>query len=506
MKILNQLRQAFGWNSQKEGQGARFDERAELERKHIKARYDASLTDDDNKHHWMWTDYYSAKSANIVQVRRILRMRARYESANNSYCRGMILTLANATIGTGPRLQLTTGDEPLDQRITEAFAEWAHAIALGEKLHTMRQSRAVDGEAFGLMVTNPNLDTPAQLDLRLIECDQVSSPFVMPMDPLATDGLRYDLWDNITEYHLLKMHPGDLIQWGFPFDFDRIPAAYMLHWFRHDRPHQYRGVPDITPALPLFAQLRRYTLAVIAAAETAADFAAVLSSDMPPADDDDMMAPFDHIPLEKRMMTTLPAGYKLGQIQSEQPTTTYAEFKAEILCEIARCLNMPYNIAAGNSSSYNYSSGRLDHQTFYSDIGIERYRLECLLDRLFSAWVQEMQLAAPDVVPPELARFPHRWYWPGHGHVDPVKEAGAQDIRLQSCTTTLAEECAREGREWRAVLEQRAREYEMMRLLKLPITEPRGTVLVPDQPADVGEEPVKPPKRNGRANGRLLHN
>ena len=38
-----------------------------------------------------------------------------------------------------------------------------------------------------------------------------------------------------------------------------------------DRPGQARGIPDITPALPLFAQLRRFTLAVLAAAETAAD-------------------------------------------------------------------------------------------------------------------------------------------------------------------------------------------------------------------------------------------
>ncbi len=55
----------------------------------------------------------------------------------------------------------------------------------------------------------------------------------------------------------------------------------MIHYFRADRPGQSRGIPEITPALPLFAQLRRYTLAVLAAAETAADFAAVLYTDAP---------------------------------------------------------------------------------------------------------------------------------------------------------------------------------------------------------------------------------
>ena len=72
------------------------------------------------------------------------------------------------------------------------------------------------------------------------------------------------------------------------------------------------------------------------------------------------------------MATTLPDGWKLGQIKAEQPGTSYAEFKREILNEIARCLNMPYNIAAGDSSDYNYASGRLDHQTYYRAIRIEQ--------------------------------------------------------------------------------------------------------------------------------------
>ena len=46
-------------------------------------------------------------------------------------------------------------------------------------------------------------------------------------------------------------------------------------------------------------------------------------------------------------------------MQAEQPTTTFAEFKHEILNKIARCLNMPFNVGAGNSSGYNYASERL---------------------------------------------------------------------------------------------------------------------------------------------------
>ena len=70
--------------------------------------------------------------------------------------------------------------------------------------------------------------------------------------------------------------------------------------------------------------------------------------------------------------------------------TTYAEFKKEILNEIARCLNMPFNVAAGNSSGYNYASGRLDHQTYFKSIRVDQSHLEgVVLDRILAAWLSE---------------------------------------------------------------------------------------------------------------------
>jgi hypothetical protein len=47
-------------------------------------------------------------------------------------------------------------------------------------------------------------------------------------------------------------------------------------------------------------------------------------------------------------------------------------------------------------------------------------------------------------------------------HVDPAKEARAQALRLSNNTTTLAQEYARQGRDWEEELRQRARELELM--------------------------------------------
>jgi hypothetical protein len=68
------------------------------------------------------------------------------------------------------------------------------------------------------------------------------------------------------------------------------------------------------------------------------------------------------------MAVFTPEGREPSQVKAEHPATTYDMFKREILNEIARCLNMPYNIAACDSSGYNYASGRLDHQAFFKAI------------------------------------------------------------------------------------------------------------------------------------------
>jgi hypothetical protein len=105
----------------------------------------------------------------------------------------------------------------------------------------------------------------AELDLRLVEADQVCTPDLVSLDVPAVDGIVFERAGNPVEYHVLKQHPGDTARQYF-LEYDRLPADSVLHWFRADRPGQARGIPDIMPALPLFAQLRRFTLAVIAAA------------------------------------------------------------------------------------------------------------------------------------------------------------------------------------------------------------------------------------------------
>jgi len=429
----------------------------------VRASYDAAQTTDDNSRHWAAADALSADASMSAAVRQTIRNRARYETFNNSYARGICETLANDTIGTGPRLQLLGLDKKLAQQIERDFAEWCIAVNLAARLRTARKCRFHDGEAFFLLANNPKIDHEVKLDPRLVEADQIQTPYQNITDPNNVDGIELDSDGNPIAYHMLKDHPGSNT-WTARFgEFTRVSAEYMIHCFRQDRPGQHRGLPEIMPALPLFAQKRRWTLAVLAAAETAADFAAVVYTDAPPDGSADPATPFDLVELEKRMGTVLPAGWKLGQLQAEQPTTTYGDFDKAILNEIARCVSMPLNVAACNSAGYNFASGRLDHMVYVRSIAVDRaFQAVTILRPILRAWLWEYSLRRGFMFggPYDMPR--HTWFWDGFEHADPTKEANARKTRLETGQSTYANELAKDGYDWEDVFDQQDIEAERL--------------------------------------------
>lgn len=436
----------------------------------VRARFDAASEGDDRRH-WANADAYSADASLSPWVRRTMRNRARYERNNNSYLAGISATLANNLIGTGPRLQLDIGDDEAAREVERSFYDWTWTIDLPAKLRTMREALVVDGEAFAIFITNPTL-SGVQLDLRLVEAEMVATPTelmrsTITPDGNTVDGLEFDSIGNVIAYQVLNFHPGANYRVN-NLTFQRVPASQVIHWFRPIRPGQHRGIPECAPALKLFGQLRRYTEAVCAAAETAADFAGFLRTNSPAAEVDEVDA-FAEMEIQKRAMVTLPDGWTFEQLKAEQPTSTYAMFKREIVNEIARCMQLPYNVAALDSSSYNYASGRMDHQVSAANDRVLRDDLErIMLDRVLSAWVNEASLAGvlPEALPP-FSEWNWSWQWDGKEHVDPSKEATAAETRLRSHTTTLAAEYAKSGKKWDVELRQRAAEVALMKELGL---------------------------------------
>lgn len=439
----------------------------EYVRKHRSQRestryYEAAATDRHLEKTWTYATETDADAA-LVDYLPTLRNRCRYEMRNNSYCRGIAETLANDIVGSGPKIQFTTESEAFNKEAEEKFRRWSAGcdrtgrMDLAELLRLCVLQFCECGESLIADQIDGN-----EYQLLMIEPDRLATPWQYVNSDDVRSGVQVDASGKPLKYWICKHHPGSQYDMNRLEDYQAVDAANLTHLFRQDRPGQNRGAPWLAPSLVSLNKLKRYTEAVIAAAETAASITFTIEGDPAiatgDADDD-----FDTIDIEKNTGMFLPAGHKAQQMKAEQPTAAYQAFKHEILNEIARPLHMPFNVAALNSSSYNYASGRLDWQVYYKYLTTIRAWLEArLLRHVVNTWFRLARLqykyfsVTPFLGAGEELSF--TWFWPGTEHVDPAKEATATQIKLDSLTTNLAAEYARQGKDWEEELEQIARE------------------------------------------------
>lgn len=481
-----------------------------------RGRYDAARNAPENAEYWANADALSANAANNPVVRNTLRNRSRYEAQNNGYCKGLIRGRRNDLIGTGPRLQVAmpetwteTYEDPdfgVDQQrevttpagaartVERLFRKWMEAADIAQDLRIMSETTDRDGETFAVMVTNPGVDDAVKLDLRLYEAEECSTPDLMWNDPLRIDGIVFDRHLNPVEYHFLKRHPGDN-GWLPTWEYDHVPAQHVIHWFDADRPRQARGIPTGTPSLPLFSQLRRFTLATLTGAEVASNIAGILETELPPNSADEDAPTFetmDQVPIPRGSLLTAPAGWKLNQFDPKQPSTGYKEFKAEILTEAGRAFNASRNESTGSSAEYNYSSGRLDHLPKQRGVKIDRDRLRLTaLNRIFRAWHAEASFRTgylPKDLPP-IDLWDWSWQWDGFDSIDRQKDAQADDIELANGTKTLGDVLAEDGRDWEEHLRSRARQLAAAAKLEVEYGLKPGTLYPAAKAAATQPEP-----------------
>lgn len=463
---------------------------------------DAAATDSrHNEKHWA-----NASSADVNTLLATslstVRQRAIYELTNNGYAAGIAGTLANWVIGTGPRLQMESDDSDFGDRVENAFGEWASStycdverkLTLADMLDLGVRQLCTCGEL--VVVEETSEDSPLEVKycLHFLEPHRLGDPWGLLGADGVQNGIKRAASGRPETYYIQKVHPGGTLNFAKIGEYDAVPAERVVHIFRLDRAGQDRGWPWLHPSLGLFAQLRRWTLACLDAAEVAANLALFMyttSDNLTP----EAAESADLFEVERNMMMTLPAGWEPGQMRAEHPPHSYADVKRELISEAARPIHMPLNIALANSSGYNYASGRLDHQSFFRFVRYVEWWLSVhFCNRVLGSWLDEAlripgylgdraaarvgrptvvnasdKRAAEDGLRPRArvlygradrspaAQDMATWYWPGFKHVDPQKESKAQDIRLGNGTANLIDEKAEEGADWDRHLIKRAR-------------------------------------------------
>lgn len=367
------------------------------------------------------------------ESRQQLRDLARYEERNNPHLKGVLNKLVTECIGTGPRISIDP-KTPSDRakkaalRLEKMWYEWSCEIDFNQMLRMMFRERIVGGEAF--MIVYPDDQLPVPVRPVVYEGDQIATPYWdLYWDRNESydgrvDGIVFDELGRVTGYDKLLYHPyGNRNQDAMRYS--TVDADQVWHWFARTRPSQHRGVSEVAPTLEVYSRLRRFIESKVKQEELRAKMLGVIETGFPPEVCADIGVDPEDIMIHDGQFTTLPDGWKANLFKLDVTGEGVAEFTKTCLSWATQALMVPWNLAAGDSSDYNFASGRLDHMIFHSYIKVNRADMvKHGLDWFFNNhWLPFAQMSG--LVPSDLGNFDISWHWDNMKPIDEKKSADA---------------------------------------------------------------------------------
>lgn len=431
----------------------------------IRASALRSLQDDDNRDFFRGAIDKSADAICSDGERSRLRARCRKLTLDSPWAANLARSIALSTYGQGPTLQCRTANQELNNAIESAFLTWRRKTNYDILFLTAVQALSSDGECFFRTYS-----APSGLRVELIEAWRIENDYSADgFEPDEFCGIKYDAYNEPVSYKIRNTSPNPNT---YTAGFATVSADSIAHLFIPQFPGQRRGLPLLQSSLNTLASLRKLEDASLAAAETAANISFVISTKNEPNYDtedggDDRLPALDEVPLpiEKNTGLALPDNYAATQFKSENPNINLIAYQEACLLGVGASVGAPKNISLNDSSSYNYSSARLDAQLF------ERWTsvIQMYCKPIISKHLEQVILSSTDPVirqwlleggsPTELT---HDWYFPRMTHIDRKHEADADALLLDKGMLTLREYHARYGRDWLAEIAQVNREREMM--------------------------------------------
>jgi lambda family phage portal protein len=470
-----------------------------------------------------WVPSPGSADADLLPELSTITSRARDLARNHPIGAGVRQTLNDNIIGSQLRLSSQPKYRMLgwekDQASTWAnatedqFSTWAETTEcdaartqtlLGLTLQAL-SGALVNGDALAIVMWLPRKDAQWSTRLQMVEADRLATPTWLTNDKTVRGGVKVDQYGAPIGYWIMKQHPGEQIGYFSPADQSNwtfVPAftswgrRRVIHLFDKERSGQSRGKSIFSAVMREFKMSGEYLGSELHAAVANALVAAFLESDLDPQSVSELFGTdqveagsywksvsdkWNRKKLESGLIMNLPLGTKLSSHNSARPNVAFEGFMESVMRHMAAGLNLPYELVLKDFSKTNYSSARaalLEAWRYF--LSRRRWLKEQWLDPIYEAWMEEAvnleRIDAPKFYENRFAYTRCRWVFSGRGWVDPVKEANAAKIRMDSGLSTMELECAEQGLDWEEVLEQRAREKARMDELGLSFLEAAGAV------------------------------
>ena len=172
------------------------------------------------------------------------------------------------------------------------------------------------------------------------------------------------------------------------------------------------------------------------------------------------------------MIMELDAGDEIQVVNPSGQASNAKDMVSILLRGVSSALGLSYEAVSRDMSQSTYSSARqnlIEDRETYKEW--QHYLSEHLCRKVYAWWMESCVMAKsldiPDYFTNPEKYTECKWIAKGMSWIDPVKEVNANRIAMETNQTTLQEVAAEQGKDWRAILEQRAKEKQLMKELGL---------------------------------------
>ena len=381
-----------------------------------------------------------------------LRQRARDLYEGGGLARSGPETLTTSVVGWGiqpkPKIDgaflgmTDEAREEAEQAILREWKLWADNTMCDaqrqQNFYGLQQlaflSMLMSGDVFALFGMKPNKRTPYQTTIRLLEADRICNP-----DSSGT---------------------------GYP---------NILQVMTYERPEQRRGIPFVSAEIELIKQFTRYMNAELAGKVVSAMLTLFITSKeddgkagMEDAVNEDEKVTDDELKLELApgAIYDLPPGKDVTTVDPKRSDTQFESFVNTCITVIASSMGIPKEVLIKKYES-NYTAARAALLDFWRTVRVYRTRFNTAFNQpIYEQWLSEAvatgRIDAPgffDDPAVRLAWCGCSWMGASMGHVDPLKEVNAAEVRIRNNITTEEQEAMEyNGNDRSAIVRQRKKE------------------------------------------------
>lgn len=415
---------------------------------------------------------------------------------NDPFISKAVNTLASNEIGSGIRTISRADNETFRSRIQELWEEWVPqadpAGVLDYNGLLMMASKArwgVGGCFIRLRRRRQDSGLAVPLQLQMIENAQVPlhhSDFTN--QGRIIHGVEFNTVGERTKYHMYETHPFDTssITTTAPgirneVRIVQVPADNIIHHFEPSRPGQVREVPWISAALVKAHDFGKYEDAELIRKTIRAQFTGFITR-QEYTENDFLFDPFTGesvdqqwgIPttnLEPGTLGNLMPGEDIKMLNSDDVPEAFGTYVTQQMRAMAAAIYVPYELLSGDYSEVNDRSLKVILDDFYRFVEVRRNTITIpqICKRVWEAFVDTAVLSGRIRQPADYFTNKKRYIAAdfrvsdGRQYPHPVQHREAQKAALDMNLTTLTAEAAKEGKELKDILRQKAEELQLMK-------------------------------------------